>query len=488
MPQAKNEEQFIPYSLHLEWVSEPACALATKAAFVVWGCALGIIAVRACGHWLLHADEQTLEARWYWPLIAAMVLANIYGLFCDFRIMKLCIVPMVQEVRKLNILGVNVPHRFFIAFTMMNTVLQISTIQMNTWFLASAFWKNDRYLQAWKYLFTHSGFNFMPCQAWNWLTPASVSFLIGVFSATQFVFPLMWFPQLSEALHYLVTHIRLESFTFNSRGFQPSRFEPIYGSILNKVLWTKYPMRIARFEKLFMLATASGLKYTGGFALSYPLKRIADIRDNKRGFQVVTPHGLDVMQTGWELRCLMAFRNLQRNVVTRMFSKLLLKNALQMNLQITLFNVSRAASEEASFHLSTVQDWVEVLNIVGLWMTTLSEVIDAVILAREFRHISRAVVRTVRKIKPDEIYAQPYPGADPFQRREAYTGQDLKDLYGNIWWSVVRMIVLVSVSMVMIIYAVVKFLFSVSCESGLWQEHAGCLNPVPVNYTCRGAE
>jgi len=250
----------------------------------------------------------------------------------------------------------------------------------------------------------------------------------------------------------------------------------------------KYPMRIARSEKLFMLATASGLKYTGAFALSYPLKRIADVQDNKRGFQVLTPHGLDVMQTGWELRCLMAFRNLQRNVVTRMFSKLLLKNALQMNLQITLFNVSRAASEEASFHLSTVQDWVEVLNIVGLWMTTLSEVIDAVILAWRFRDLRLAVVTVVNSIKHDEIYAQPYSGTDPFQRRVAYTGQDLKDLYGNIWWSVVRMIVMVSVSMVMIIYAVVKFLFSVSCESGLWQEHVGCLNPVPVNYTCRGAE
>mmetsp|Transcript_89427 Transcript_89427/g.172076 ORF Transcript_89427/g.172076 Transcript_89427/m.172076 type:complete len:301 (+) Transcript_89427:1-903(+) len=295
----------------------------------------------------------------------------------------------------------------------------------------------------------------------------------------------MWFSGLSEAARYAVTRVKLNSKDWDRRGFHPMRYEPLFGFILNKVLWITYPIRLARFEKLFMLAVASGLKCIGGFSLAYPLKRVALIREEKRGFQVMTPQGLDIMQEGWEMRSLMSFRSLQHCVVTRMFFVLFLKQAVQMNLQITLFNAGRAAAqEEASFQLTSFQDWVETLSIVGLLVTTLAEIVDAIILAWAFLQLRKDVVGKVDSIGHDEIYANPHNDGTNYLKRESFTGKDLKELYRATKQSVVKMLMLVSCSIFLILYAVVKFRFAFSCESGLWQYSVGCLKKLPRNYTC----
>jgi len=274
-----------------------------------------------------------------------------------------------------------------------------------------------------------------------------------------------------------------------------------------------------RSQELAFLAVASGLRYTSSMSISYPRAIINDIVAFKQGFTIRTATGgLEVMTQGWEMSALRTLRAAQLTIMHRMVCVLLLKLALQMNLQIDFFIIKRARNHPGeSFYRQFYRqllagelegsDMVEVASILGLLVTVACEFTDGWLLLEVFWSLRKKVLPSVSEVKTPLCWLllhmfqklgrrvcgieEKHDREDHYayedledQPRNRYTGKDLKAFYYKVCWNMMAMVVLQLISLFLIMYGVLKFIMSAGCDDNLWQFHDSCLKEMPQGWSC----
>jgi len=240
-------------------------------------------------------------------------------------------------------------------------------------------------------------------------------------------------------------------------------------------------------ESVAMLALASGLRFVGSASISYPQTLITEIIQFQRGYKIRTDIGYEPMSQGWEMRSLREFQKLSRTQVKRFTFVMVFKLALQMNLQITLFIISRMRST----HGQPQSNWFEhvatsgiiasevagLLSIASLVSTFCTELYDVYLILHLFYRVRVAVQGKVNGIGDDDHYADDDFIADVGIGHQSleYTGKHLKEEYFSARWDAIGIVGVALFSMWLVGYALLKFGLSCICEHGAWELRGGCV-------------
>jgi hypothetical protein len=492
------------YVMDIDWFACEAYKWTLWSAAFVWTCTVLTVSLRSCG----------IAWQWEWVnhpalLGVATVVAGAFALYADFSVMKWCIVPWLQHVRKLEYLGCQTPFLLFVTIQLSSTALQIFTIQNNAWFMVSAFQANDNVLEYWVYLWTNSMFNFCPESTWmTVITPRVLAICLWFLSTGQLVLPVLFgvpcssMPSPLSRLRLRSRPVETQDLHDLTRSFlaeEPFLPEDHYqdfetcGSRMRNCLSLRARMPLSAGKKctyresVAKLALASGLRYTSSMSISYPKHRIDEIIQFTQGFKVRTDHGFEPLPQGWELRSIKEFQKLVRVLLDRVHIIMLFKLALQMNLQITFILIRRIMQKRPGGELLlqgkiVASDLAGVVSIMSLLFTFGTELYDVILVIRIFCSVRTAVGPGLCKAKEDgnKLYATDHFIADKTRMPTMieYSGKDLRNEFSAARKYVVRMVCATLLSIWLIGYALLKGVAAYICESGAWQLATGCLDPM----------
>jgi len=244
-------------------------------------------------------------------------------------------------------------------------------------------------------------------------------------------------------------------------------------------------------ESLAKLALASGLRLTGSLSISYPKQKIHDIMEFKKSFKVKHADNLVPQSQGWELRALKKFNELARVHLNRLQFIMLLKPALQMNLQITMLII---AGLEKDWKLKFVRDAIAIYKgdiipsagcifIVSLFFTFMTELYDVCTIIWIFWSVRSKVEPKLRQVASSgAAYAVDYFVDNEDNNKTiktiSYSGNELQNAYESARRKVCKMICITLISTLLILYALLKWIMACKCDDGAWQIWSGCL---PIN-------
>jgi len=485
--------------MDLSWFTHEAFWHMLKSAIFVWGSVFLVLLLRLLGtawQWDWVNDSRVL--------IGTTLVAGAYAMVSDYYAMQWCVVPWLQRVRKLQILMFPTKSfGLFFWYQLCGTALQVFTIQSNAWFMLSVSQHNDQVLDHWVYLWDHScfgGFGGLPKSVWQELvTPASTSLVLWGLSVGQLILPLLTampiylkprnpFPIKEEAWNR--NSVDIES---SEDVFVPEDHYDDFDTVSSKwkaLFSFRGSKKCTYRESVAKLALASGLRLTASLSISYPKQKIYDIMNFKQGYKVKHADNLEPQSQGWELRSLKEFTKLARVHLNRVQFIMLLKLALQMNLQITMFIIQGA---EKNWQLKFVRDAAIAvtkgdiippagcISIFSLFFTFMTELYDVWIIIRIFLSVRAQVRPKLEQVAGSgAAYAVDYfvDDLDRNIKNISYSGNELQHEYESARRTVRRMICITLISTWLIFYALLKWIMSCLCEDGAWQFGSGCL---PIN-------
>jgi len=492
----ENEDQTLPFVMNLEWFAPEAYSWILSSVVCVWTCAVVTVLLRWHGH----------AAGWDWVdhhlvLAFATSVAGVYALCADFSAMRWCIVPWLQKVRKLAVLGCALSFIPFMIIQITGTCIQILTIQNNAWVMVDAFQNNDQLKEKWKCIWENSAFSFMPNSVWeNWFTPKSAALGCWLLSTTQLFLPwLMGVPWPRSTKQKLfptrtagdthVTELAGLQIPHRHNGLQEefvpeeyhNDFDTTWSKLVHYVfeMWGFMAIRCTYRESIAVLAHAAGLRYTGSMSLTYPKQRIKEIVELQEGYTVQTKNGLEPLPQGWELRALKEFQQLSRCHSKRIIFIMFCKLALQMNLQISFIIINRIRQKQLSLDVWNKNTVMGFFSVGTLLFTFGVELLDIFMVVGSFWHVRKAVIGTVHHVgNSTKVYGKNDFIADDDKSVQTmiHSGRDLKTEYYAALRSFVRMVIVTIFSTWLIAYAFQKVICSVACEHGAWNFSSGCLN------------
>jgi len=507
-----SENKMLPYVMNLDWFASEAYPWLLTSTVFVWTCAFLTVLLRWSGSALSWDWVNNPAVLW-----VATGIASLFALYADFSAMKWCVVPWLQKVQ-LAVMHYPVWFHIFLMVQLFGTFLQIVTIQSNAWFMVTAVQNNDAMLDMWGHLWAKSIFGFLPEGAWKVFTPKLVAILLWFLSTTQLILPLMFsarlpgsarspFPtrnadeaHVTESAEIVIKQERqgqqedetdlLEEGKGNAQAFEPELFSfdfsTCWSTLVKKglELWGFHAKECTYRESVADLALASGLRYTGSMALSYPTRRIHEIIKFQEGYNLITKYGLEPAPQGWELRSLMEFLKLARCYGSRVFFIMFCKLALQMNLQITFIVILRVQQQRRVFQGDMESITVmEVISIASLFLTFCEELLNAIWLIRTFCCVIRAVRTTVLQVgDSSKAYAHNdffvHEKGEKSEQRVIYSGKDLKAEYYMAVRYFLKIMLIIILSAWLVGYAILKVTCAEVCKHGAWAWESGCLPPL----------
>jgi len=286
----------------------------------------------------------------------------------------------------------------------------------------------------------------------------------------------------------------LEEGTGNERAFEPESFYFDFSTCWSKLvkgglgLWGFHARKCTYRESVANMALASGLRYTGSTALSYPTQRIHDIIEFKEGYNVITKDGgLEPSPPGWELRSLREFQKLARCHGSRVLFIMFCKLALHMNHQITFIVIPRNQQQRRVRHVfhgdinsTTV---MEVISITSLFLTFCVELLNVIGMIRTFICVFSAIRGTVLKVGDsgkayahDDFFVD--ENCEKSEQRIIYSGEDLKREYYMAVRYFLKIMLIIVLSVWLVGYALLKVTCAEVCKHGAWSWESGCLSPM----------
>jgi len=485
----------LPYVIGRDWFASEAYTWTLRSTIFMWSCAILTVFLRWFG-----------TARgWDWvnePVILLVTISTsgAYALRSDFMAMKWRIVPWLQKVRKLKIMGIQTPFEVYFIIRLLGTCFQTVTIQNNAWFMVGAVQENDNVLCLWTFLWEHSSFGFLAKSTWTTLvTPRRLAILFWCLSTTQLVWPLVtgmpWQRGGTRAFPPKDAQTTDSGRLLNAAGCtialeaHHKDFMTFWSKLVQYFLeaWGVSLTTCTYGESVGKLALASGLRYVGSTSMSYQLRLINEIIAFKKGFYLNTDTGLELLPQGWELRSLEEFQKLAETQMNRVTFIMLCKLALQMNLQITFIIINRI--QEGREHISlrkilggdiTRIEVFAFISISSLLVTFLPEVVDVYDVVRAFLSMRTAIKETVFKLgMNNEVYAtNDFVVDDGSIQSMIYSGKDLKQKYYRALRKVCQMVFITIFCLWLVGYALLKVIMSVECENGAWEFHESCLDPI----------
>lgn len=491
------DDNIKPFVMDLDWFAPEAYWWTFKSTLFVWSCAILTVLLRWYGTAL----------GWHWinnglVLLVTTGMASLYTVHADFSAMKWCVVPWLQDVGKLTILGQEVSFQSFMLFQLFNTVLQTLTIQTSAWFMVTAVQTNDEVLEVWAFLWENSMFKFMPPSTWRvTITPKWVAIVLWCLSLGQLILPLLrsvpWeghtksFPAKDAGRMRVVEESPHKLEGAKEQGFVPEDYYHDFMTYWSKMIEVFFEMRGFDVRKstyshcVANLSLASGLCYTGSMSISHQQRRISQIIEGRQGFKFNTESGLEPLDRGWEMRAAKAFQRLGSARYNRITYIMFYKQALQMNLQITLVIITRIRLMQQRDDAGLIGiDVAGFISIMSLLYNFSTELYDVYKVGRIFRNVRKAVKETALKLAGK---CAPYAHDDFYDeegsiQRISYHGNDLKREYfaaERTYWDLNYL----SIFCVWLTgYALIKFFFAFVCPGGAWELQKGCLNP-SVNQT-----
>jgi len=493
--------------MDLDWFTHEAYWWMCTSAAVVWTIACLTMLLRV---WVINN---------VWLLAFAIGIAGVYALCADVSAMKWCVVPWLQNVRKLDIMRRNAPFGVFLMFYLFSTFLQVVTIQSNAWFMVTAIQTNKEVLGYWVYIWSNSVFGSLPKSTWDtWFTPKSAAIVLWVLSTGQLILPLLTAvpmpgtansvlfptrkppvvptalptPQSSQGCKRLqpINYQRplrdvslesaqlLEAQLLEEEDCVPEKYNHdfvTFGAWLLQTCTFRQSKRCTYRESVGKLALASGLRYTSSMSISYPKHWIDTIIRNKEGYK----KKLEPSNQGWELRALKEFEKLASVQVNRIGFIMLLKLALQMNLQITLNIIHNIQlGSRHVFDRIFKGDIAGHISIISLLVTFSTEFLDVILVIGIFFSVRKAVKEKLANVgsKAGDVYAvHDFVSDDGRTKHVSYSGHDLLDAYEIARWKVCKMICITLFSTWLIGYALLKWFFAMYCDDGAWELVTGCL-------------
>jgi len=187
------------------------------------------------------------------------------------------------------------------------------------------------------------------------------------------------------------------------------------------------------------------------------------------------------------MRALQEFQKLVRTHLNRVTFIMLYKLALQMNLQLTFIIIWRIQQSQSNVSAlpEVLQDIINIdavgfFSIASLSLTFGLELFDVICVVLTFWKVRRAVKGEVTKLgNSGSVYATHdfITDEDKSLGRTVHSGRDLKADYYTAWRTFCRMLLITSICMWLIGYAVVKFVFAELCPHRAWSYAHGCLTP-----------
>jgi hypothetical protein len=166
----------------LHQVAGPSCVLAWRNAALVWGSAWLTMLV------VLFLSEVGDDGFAEPPLrrIFCMSLPAFIGsVRIDFLSMRRCIIPWLQKVKQMKVMGLPASFDVFFLISLLSTLLQAITIHTNAWFMITTVMSNDAATPLWSYVFQTSMLRWIPYN-----TPAVMAVIFWCLSLIQFFQPL----------------------------------------------------------------------------------------------------------------------------------------------------------------------------------------------------------------------------------------------------------------------------------------------------------
>jgi len=466
----------LPYVMDLDWFAPEAYSWTLASTAFVLTCAIMTVILRLRGPaWGWDWVNQSMV------LFVGTCIAGCFALYADYRAMRWCIVPWLQQVEKLTIMQIKVSFGLFLMLHLCLTVVQVITIQSNAWFMMNAAQTNEEMLHLWVFLWEKSGFHILPKSTWTTLiTPKWSAIILWGLSTGQLMLPLLtgvpWPP--CKGSHFPTKKAR------QNHAFVPQEyfhdFMTLWSTLSQEVfeVWGYAVHRCTYRESVAKLSLASGLRYTGSISISYPRHRIDEIIKFKQGYTVKTRTGLETLPQGWEMRAVKECQKLVRTHLNRVLFIMLYKLALQMNLQLTIIIIWRI--EDLSKGDIARVDAVGYFSIISLSLTFFMELYDVGTVVSIFCRVRKAVKGEVDNMcNSSKVYATHdfTKDEDKSLQRTIYLGKDLKSEYYMAVRSFWRMIFVTILCVWLIGYALLKFVLSQYCEHGAWSYHQGCLKP-----------
>jgi hypothetical protein len=357
-PAPASDEGVICFPLEMEWVSGPAYMWAWGAALLVWVGAFATVTFAFCFY---HRADWWKNGVFsdFWQHVAntlvvvIIILVIAFGVYADSKAMSYCIVPWVQNVERTMMIPFygQATCKQFQYFSLLCTMSQIMTIQLNAWVLANTVRNSSCQTEkTWEWLWVQGGFGFCPLNLVH-----SVLLLWGL-STLQFIVPSL-FALANISPWQAPNQIKKKVDLHRPLDKQSYKLHNTRSVLAGSVT-----------EGVTLMALASGMRYTGAVSLSYPVAMIKRIKHGQIGFRIKTgPEGSEVWdqtQHGWQFRCVKELEKLYAVQVKRLWFILVVKYGGQMNVQVTLFIIRGTLQSMGSkVHFNYFGAAVELLSL-----------------------------------------------------------------------------------------------------------------------------
>lgn len=411
-------------------------------------------------------DAMALYPNWLWLLFLPLFVCRFA---VEFYSLKLCAIPYVQIVGSFKIFGKSVGFWAWFTFAFLGSTLNMLDFVTDSFFLGSTL-KTDhcgdvQISNIWHFMLTKSFVWFLADQSIS-----SVVLAFWALSFVQMVWPLLvsW-PRRGESVDYKVGSKSPDG----TRRYH-LQFYNIFGVHYNLG------------NTIYMLAEAGGMTLLQSHNPWYPRLKVDKLQDEDdlRGTNKNYGRILSILRG-----------ELDRGVMKYAFNALL-ESSLQVNLQITLYALSRASQG-----VTKVFQYQQILSIViGLTLSLTRASLVHELIAFRRQVLGRQDVRPDQRIGggvagTESVDAEPILGNEiienpiavgstsivPFEEAKSdgsggWTVED--EIYAcNVrTWSIVIMSTLYFLLM---LYAVVKLFMAFWCKDAVWNI-TGCVDLGPL--------